>query len=201
MNNSLYFEKIGAIDNTEILVFDTETTGLSKDKDDILQFSAIDGNGNALMNQLFHPVRKTAWPHAQAVNHISPQMVADAPLINDHAEKIMSLFRKAKLIVAYNVKFDYNMLLGNLPAQRGELCHIMKYSKKHCVYDVMWHFPPVYASTHENANPQKPQKLHECAAHYGYSGDKFHDALEDCRATLYCFFKVVADEKKLGLSS
>jgi len=105
----------GLIVPEDIMVFDTETTGLSKERDDILQFSAIDGAGHTLMNQLFHPVRQRSWPEAERVNQITPQDVADAPLLEDMADNILQLFRSARLIVAYNVRFDYNMLLGNLP--------------------------------------------------------------------------------------
>ena len=124
----------GLILPEEIMVFDTETTGLSKERDDILQFSAIDGAGNTLMNQLFHPVRQQSWPDAERVNQITPQDVADAPLLEAMADDILQLFRSARLIVAYNVRFDYNMLLGNLPRQRRELCHIFKYSHAHHIF-------------------------------------------------------------------
>lgn len=154
----------GLILPEDIMVFDTETTGLSKERDDILQFSAIDGAGNTLMNQLFHPVRQRSWPDAERVNQITPQDVADAPLLEAMADDILQLFRSARLIVAYNVRFDYNMLLGNLPRQRRELCHIFKYSHAHHVYDVMWHFPAVYAETHPAASRRKPQKLGACAS-------------------------------------
>ena len=184
----------GLILPEEIMVFDTETTGLSKERDDILQFSAINGAGNTLMNQLIRPVRKKSWPDAERVNQITPQDVADAPLLEAMADDILQLFRSARLIVAYNVRFDYNMLLGNLPKQRGELCRIFKYSNTHHVYDVMWHFPAVYHETHLDANPRRPQKLGKCAAYYGYQGGRLHDALEDAKATLHCFYHVVEDE-------
>ena len=186
----------GIISLEEIMVFDTETTGLSKERDDILQFSAINGAGEPLMNQLFHPVRQQAWPDAERVNRITPQDVKDAPLLEDMADDILQLFRRARLIVAYNVRFDYNMLLGNLPGQRRELCHIFKYSHAHHVYDVMWHFPAVYAERHPAASRSKPQKLGACAAYYGYQGGQLHDALEDARATLHCFYHVLADQER-----
>jgi len=184
----------GLILPEEIMVFDTETTGLSKERDDILQFSAIDGAGNTLMNQLFHPVRQQSWPDAERVNQITPQDVADAPLLEAMADDILQLFRSARLIVAYNVRFDYNMLLGNLPRQRRELCHIFKYSHAHHIYDVMWHFPAVYAETHPAVSRRKPQKLGACAAYYGYQCGRLHDALEDARATLHCFYHVIEGE-------
>lgn len=191
----------GLIRREEILVFDTETTGLNRNVDNILQFSAIDGNGQTLMNQLFHPDRVAAWPQAQSVNHISPEDVADAPLIAEWADRILDLFRRAHLIVAYNIRFDYNMLLGNLPGQRGELCHIIKHSANHHVYDVMWRFPAVYAHENPGANPStKPQKLGACAAYYGFQGGRLHDALEDARATLHCFYKVAEAEEKYGFN-
>ena len=86
------------------------------------------------------------------------------------------------------------MLLGNLPRQRRELCHIFKYSHAHHIYDVMWHFPAVYAETHPAVSRRKPQKLGACAAYYGYQCGRLHDALEDARATLHCFYHVIEGE-------
>lgn len=64
----------------------------------------------------------------------------------------------------------------------------------------MWHFPAVYAETHPAASRRKPQKLGACAEYYGYQGGRLHDALEDARATLHCFYHVIEDEILKGVA-
>ena len=61
-----------------ILIFDTETTGVNPYKDELLEFSAVDVNGTPLLNSYIYPEKHTEWPEAQAVNNISPETVADA---------------------------------------------------------------------------------------------------------------------------
>ena len=59
------------------LIFDTETTGLDPMRDEILQLSIIDENEDVLFNDYLKPTRKTEWPDAERINHISYMMVKD----------------------------------------------------------------------------------------------------------------------------
>lgn len=85
---------------------DTETTGLSHADDHILEIALVDDLGDTLLESFVRPPDSiTAWPKAQAVNGISPEMVADAPPLGD----LMPLFTQAiegRIVVAYNAKFD-----------------------------------------------------------------------------------------------
>ena len=51
-----------------IIVFDTETTGVTED-DEIIQLSIIDGNGKTLINEYVHPYWKKdctgKWNHSR----------------------------------------------------------------------------------------------------------------------------------------
>ena len=62
-----------------ILVFDTETTGLIPRDDEIIQFSAIDGDGNVLLNEYIRPSRHTSFPEASEVNGIYYDDLKDKP--------------------------------------------------------------------------------------------------------------------------
>lgn len=53
------------------VIFDVETTGLDPENDEILQFSAINENGEVLMNTYIKPTHHTEWKDAESVNHIS----------------------------------------------------------------------------------------------------------------------------------
>lgn len=89
--------------------------------------------------------------------------------------------KKAGLIIGYNHKgFDLPFM-----AAKG-----INTAVKAEVFDVMLEFAPIYGDYNEHYNNYKWQPLTRCAEYYGYTGYKAHDALEDVRATLYCFYKM-----------
>lgn len=92
----------------EIVVFDTETTGLSK-YDEILQFSAADNHGHTY-DQYVKPLRKKSWVDAININHITPEMVKDSPNSKQLASIWQSLFDQADYVIGHNVSFDIRVM-------------------------------------------------------------------------------------------
>lgn len=160
----------------KVLVLDTETTGLGETAE-ILQFSAMWGDGKEAMNQYIRPVHSPSWPEAEAVNHITPEMVADKPTLNDKKADIEGLLNEAGIIVGYNLPFDLRML-----EQNG-----IKLPDKRKYVDLMIPFAAVYGEWNDYFEDFKWQKLITCARYYGYQGGGWHDSLEDVRATLFCY--------------
>lgn len=168
------------------IVIDTETTGLDPNEDEILQLSVINVNdGSTIYNQYFKPEKATSWEQAQAVNGISPEMVANAPCIADEREKINDILCFANIIIGYNISFDLNFLFN-------ANCNINPKAK---VVDVMKDFAEIYGEWSEIYGDYKWQKLSTCADYYGYDWqeDKAHDSLADCRATLFCYQQMKAN--------
>lgn len=168
-----------------IIVYDTETTGFNPDEDDILQLSIMDFDENVLFNSYIKPRKKKMWTEAMAVNHIHPYMVADAPTFDEVRDEIQRIFNSADLLVAYNNNFDNCMLTSH------GINNIFQKPK----FDVMMEFAKVYGEINEKySTPEHPcykwQKLTTCAAYYGYEFNA-HDSLEDVRATLYCYKKML----------
>lgn len=155
-----------------ILIFDTETTGLSPYTDELLQISAVDINGTPLLNSYVKPEKHTEWPEAQAVNHISPETVKNAPTFKELKDQMQKLIDNADLIVTYNGKFDMDFLQLNGIKVDPQKPHL----------DVMKAFAPVYGEKFKNGQP-KTKKLVEAAGYYGFDF-KAHDSLGDSLATL-----------------
>lgn len=181
-------DKIKSISKEDILCYDVETTGLDTSDDEILQLSIINGNGDVLFNQYIRPKHHNNWEGAENVHGISPEDVKDKPTFDHCKNEIQSIFSKAKLIVGYNnIQFDnYLMDAAGIKIPTDAL-----------QYDVMLEFAPIYGDWSETYEDYKWQKLCVCADYYGYQNSgKFHDSLEDVRATLHCFFKMIDEAKK-----
>ena len=163
----------------QVICLDCETTGLRVGVDEVLQLSMIDGTGAVLINEYVKPERATEWPDAEAINWISPDMVADKPPLRVYDDQINGIFAGAGLIVGYNSDgFD-------LPFLRAAGITVPTNTP---TFDVMLAFTPIYGEWNEKHQDYKWQKLATCASYYGYqSSGKYHNSLEDAQATLWCF--------------
>lgn len=169
----------------EIVCLDIETTGISVRESEPVSVAVIDGEGQELYYRLIKPDRAKSWPEAAAINGITPEMVADAPSIKDEAPAIEAALQGAKIIVGYNqAGFDVRIL---------KRCGIAVPDVP--MTDVMMDFAEIYGEWSDYHGDYKWQKLTTCARHYGYEF-KPHDALEDTRATLHCFWGVARDQNE-----
>ena len=91
----------------EFVVFDTETTGLSPTKDRIVELSAIrfvDGIPTEIFETFINPEREIS-AETTAKNHITNDMVADAPTISEVLPSFEAFVGNSPL-VAHNLNFD-----------------------------------------------------------------------------------------------
>lgn len=202
------------------IVFDTETTGLSKD-DEVLSIGAVDESGDRIFSSLVGPVRHDEWPYAEKVNHISPAMVAEAPCLEDLLPEIAAACGQeadAYLVVGYNVSFDIRMLLQssasiasgssyysgsdvpsavhNLFRHNATYAHSGIFGKKPLIIlDVMQPAAEKYGGW--DSWKQRYRRLHlsEVADLIGYDWgeDSAHDSLSDAKATAAVFNDLYAD--------
>lgn len=169
---------ISNISDGKILVIDTETTGLDPEKDELLQLSIIDIDGNTLFDSYFRPSVKT-WA-SERVNGISPEMVQNAPTISEKMPEINEILFRAETIIGYNVFFDINFLRNNglILSDNVEF------------EDVMEQFAVVYGEWSDYYG-YKYQKLTTAASYFGYDWksrpEGAHNSLADCYATLFCY--------------
>ena len=159
------------------IVIDTETTGFYPGWDELLQVAVIDGEGRILFDRLIKPSRRKTWPDAQRVHGISPMIVRSCRTFRAYRNELQGIFDAADVIVGYNTEFDLGFL-----SEQGILIPDCRH------VDVMLDFAPVYGEWSEYYGDYKYQKLTTCAGYYGYQWPgNAHNALEDCRATLYCY--------------
>ena len=157
----------------QVVVIDTETTGLDPDADEILSLAIVDGNGTRRFYSAFKPSRHLNWPDAQAVNGISPSMVKFAPRIEEKTKEIQEILGSDNvLVVGYNVGFDLDFLSRAIRTTND--LHVV---------DVM----KLYRQYFSHANGSK---LINCSKRFllSYSA---HHALADAIATAYCFRRII----------
>ncbi|MCQ2600909.1 MAG: YifB family Mg chelatase-like AAA ATPase [Treponema sp.] len=161
---------------SKIIVFDTETTGITPGQDELLQVSIIDGNGKTLFNNYVKPEHTTEWQNAQAINGISPETVKDAASIKEYIPELQKIFDNADVLVSYNGIFDVGFL---------EAAGIKIGSNKPHL-DVMKAFAPVFGEKTDHPRSidgYKYKKLSDAGAYYNLDY-KAHDSLGDTTATL-----------------
>lgn len=170
------------IKTTKAICFDTETTGFSPEWDDLLQLSIVDEHCNALLSTYLKPQKKSSWPNAMAINHITPQMVKNAPKPYEVAGIVQKLFNEAEVIVGHNVPFDIRFVEANLgvkvdPDKVFDTLSFFKIDRpggKHKLIDaVTYYCPEILKDFEQNA----------------------HDALADTKATM-CVYNAIMERKK-----
>lgn len=158
------------MDFSNPIVIDTETTGLpGKQKQEVLSLAITDLDGNVLFYDLIKPKERKRWPKAQEIHGISPADVKDKQTLEERLPDIEPIFNSASVVVGYNVKFDIDMLASSGFEYKGATHDLMR----------------SYSNRHNNG---RFAKLTQCASHYGYKYDA-HNALEDAKATAYCYKK------------
>ena len=163
-----------------LIVFDLETTGLSRNSDRILSFSAVRAGWDAKMNRLsilgsadiFMNPGFPIPPHVTQINHITNEMVEDCGTEDDVLPEIMEFIGPDPVLCGYNSHtFDVPFLnqaclraLGNPLAYCCEL-DVMRMTKD--VFDL------------------QNYKLENVAVQCGVAaGLTFHRSMDDVHATL-----------------
>ena len=172
---------VASIPDDAVVCLDTETTGVSVRRDEVLQVSLVRGDGVVLMNELVKPVRHVSWRQAERIHGITPQQVEDACSLCDLIPEINLILSHARLIVGYNLRFDMGFL--ERAGVRHPCCPL---------FDVMRAFAPI-ANVRGEDGSLMWRSLEDCARYYGVVF-KPHDALEDARATLACFRRMMKRE-------
>ena len=118
-NDSSYLQQfVHAYDNDDIVIFDTETTGLNTDIDDIIQIAAVTIRRGKVIGKPFNIILDTDRELPETVGgHPNPMLeVYRNSKRYERAEglRLFMEYCKGKTLVGHNVNYDYNILRCNL---------------------------------------------------------------------------------------
>lgn len=99
----------------DFYAIDLETTGLSEVKNEIIQIAIIKFHHFQPVEILssYAKPRRGLKPEAAAVNHITEDMLADAPYIEQIMQSADTFIGEKAPIVAHNLQFEYKFLVAN----------------------------------------------------------------------------------------
>lgn len=112
------------IHDIDVVIFDTETTGLDPDCGDrIIEIAGVRMKGDkqvGFFESFINPEGKAVSEAAYRVNHISQDMLENAPLACEVLPKFME-FSKGAFFASYNTRFDLKFLSSELKRIRLQL--------------------------------------------------------------------------------
>ena len=177
-------------DETIIVIFDTETTGLT-DNDEVIELAAKKyrvSRGNLYQIDSFHEYFKPTFAISEKITEITGltnEFLEDKPSYEEKHEEIKAFF-KDSLLCAYNTPFDIKMM-NNMYRKMGEIFAEDASSS----LDVL-----VMARDIVSKKECEKHNLGTIASYYGVDeGLTFHSALDDVEATKR-LFEIFIEEYK-----
>ena len=169
----------------DIVILDTETTGLGND-DEIVEISIIDKNENILLDTLVKPTISISYD-AYNTHGIFDLDVMDAPRYPEIHKEIIDII-KDKIVVIYNASYDFRIL------EQTSLIYNLENPLKHAkdIFCAMKNYSVIYGEWKDYYNDYKWCNLSK-AAHYedvDLEGMELHRALGDTIITLRLMKKI-----------
>ena len=166
------------------IAFDTETTGLSSTTDRVIEIGAVKFDKDGIKDKfekLINP-QKPIPPECTEINHITNEMVKDAPLAGE-ALKNFSDFIKDGILIAHNVNFDLNFI--NEELSRAKLPETKNKALDTLTF-VRWAYPLL-----GKYNLQLMARL------MNIDVTEAHRAYDDARVCMEVFLKTLEDTKSV----
>jgi DNA helicase-2/ATP-dependent DNA helicase PcrA len=117
-DSSYLQEFVHVYDNEELIIFDTETTGLDVYHDDIIQIAAVRVRQGKVVGKPFNVILETDKELPETVGgHPNPMIeVYRTSKRHPRAEGLQMFldYCKGKVLVGHNVEYDYQILRNNL---------------------------------------------------------------------------------------
>ncbi|SEM71679.1 exonuclease, DNA polymerase III, epsilon subunit family, partial [Butyrivibrio sp. ob235] len=185
-NQIVINEKGQDLDNSEIVVFDIETTGLSPIKHRIIEIGAVklkDGEITERFSEFINPETPIP-PHITRLTSIMDEMVCDAPTIDVILPRFVR-FCEGAILVGHNVTFDIGFI--------NQKCKELGLPADFTCIDTMGlsrAFYPEQAHHHLDAVCKK----------LGVTNDHHHRAISDAECTAKIFAIFLKDINDRGIN-
>ena len=170
---------------------DIETTGLDCYQDEIIQISILDvDTGEVLLDSYVRPYFTEDWPEARRVNHITKEMVCNAPYFYELLPQLNQVLAQVKTIVGYNFAgFDSGFLTR----------YGASFNDETIVEDLSNIFADINGEFSPKHGDFKFMNLSTCADYFGYDWgeETAHNSLADCRATAFCYKKSLEENYQI----
>lgn len=177
------------LDSIFPLVFlDVETTGLYPSKSEIIEVSAIKFDFGMVPISCFTSLCKPSKPipeEASAINHITDEMVKDAPSFREIAPALTE-YLKGCNIAGHNLDFDLRFIF----AHGAELPEGKRFYDTLDLAQLTIHKSDIWN-----------YKLETLCSYYGIWRNKAHRSLSDCYATSKVFSRLVFDKTSRQLEN
>lgn len=175
------------MEDSELIVFDIETTGLSPVNDEITEIGALkikDGKIIEEFSQLINPQKKISQ-FITDLTGITNEMVEDKPLIGQVIEDFKDFIGNS-ILVAHNASFDVGFIREKMKKNNINL--------NNPILDTLELSRAVF--------PQmKSHKLNILAKFLGVNLENHHRALDDARATSEVLLKILDILKEKGIEN
>jgi DNA polymerase III subunit epsilon len=166
-------------------VIDFETTGIGN-ADEIVSVAIIDETGAKLLYTLLKPSISIPW-EATDVHGITDAMVANSPSFVTVRDEIYALLR-GQFVVSYNAKFERRMLHQTAANHQMSPVVWKEVAQWYCAMEA---FAEINGEWDYRRKAYKWKNLGYACARYGRIFEQ-HDALADCRATLFLVGRMFA---------
>ena len=170
------------------VVFDIETTGLSKENDKITEIGAVKIENGKIIDRFstFVNPQRTLSEEIVKLTNITDEMLKDAPLIDIVLPQFLE-FCGDSVLVAHNAGFDVGFIRNN-----AQVLHMP--SVDNTVLDTV--------ELSRTLLPElKKHKLNIVAEHLGVSLEGHHRAVHDAEATAKIFIKLIDMLAEKGITN
>jgi len=167
------------IKDSNFLVVDVETTGLSPENNEIIEIGLVYVKNLKIQSEFSTLIRpkNTIPPFVQKITGISNNMIKSAPTFQEVSSEIMSFMSEKDIFVGHNVKFDYDMVNTSLE-------RINQPKLKMPLLDTQF-LTAIFCPTLNS------HKLSHIAKQFGIHIADRHRALDDAKATAKILIKLL----------
>lgn len=176
-SSRIVYKAEGQTIDASFVVFDIETTGLSKYKNNITEIGAVKVSEGKIVDKwsTFVNPREPIPQKIVELTHITDEMVADAPFIEDVLGEFLA-FCEGSVLVAHNANFDVGFIeqaakKSNIPF---DWCYLDTLMLARCLYPELPNF-----------------RLNTLSKHLQVMLENHHRAVDDAKATADVFVKMI----------